>query len=145
MPEVRIVSRLIEGEYPEYKEIIPQKYDTQVFLNRDSFFNQVKLASLFSGKTNEVKIKIDPKKEIINISSQSPDLGQHNSSLEGSAKGSPQEVSFNAKFLLDGLLKIKSPEVVFEIARKNNDFGPGVLKPSNDSSYIYILMPLKTD
>lgn len=145
IPEIHIVSRLVEGEYPEYKEIIPQKHDTQVVVNKDAFLSQIKVASLFSGKTNEVKIKIDPKKESINIFSQNPDLGEHNSSSVAKIKGSAQEVSFNAKFLLDGLLKIKSPDVVFEITKKNNDFGPGVLRPLNDSNYIYVLMPLKTD
>ena len=56
-PQVQIISRLIEGEYPNYEEIIPKKFKTHVIIKRDEFLNQIKAASLFSGKINEVKIK----------------------------------------------------------------------------------------
>ena len=143
-PKIHLVSRLIEGEYPNYQEIIPQKYDTQIILNRNEFFNQIKLASLFCGKISEIKLKIDPKKATVEISSQNPDIGQHSSSLTGQIKGKPKEVSFNYRFLLDGLLKIKSSEVALEVAERNGEAGPGVLKPIGDQSYIYVLMPLQT-
>ena len=55
--QIQLVSRLIEGEYPNYKEIIPSKYTTQLILEKNVFLNQIKTASLFSGKINEVRIK----------------------------------------------------------------------------------------
>lgn len=143
-PKIHLVSRLIEGEYPNYREIIPQKYDTQIILDRNEFFNQLKLASLFCGKISEIKLKVDPKRATVEISSQNPDLGQHASTLTGKIKGKPKEISFNHRFLLDGLLKIKSSEVVFEITERNGEVGPGVLKPMGDQSYIYVLMPIQT-
>lgn len=139
-PQLQIISRLIEGEYPNYQEIIPKKYQTQIILEKNEFLNQLKAASLFSGKINEIKFKIDPKKEGIEILAQNPDLGQSQSFLPGTIKGEKVEISFNWRFLIDGILNIKSPEVIFEL---NGEGDPAVLKPVGDPSYIYVLMPIK--
>jgi len=139
-PQIHLSSKLIEGEYPNYQEIIPKKYETQVILERQEFLNQIKAASLFSGKINEVKFKIDPKKEIVEISSQNPETGEYHSLLPGKIKGKKEEISFNYRFLNNGLLNIKSSEVIFEL---NGEVGPGVLKPAGDASYIYVVMPIK--
>lgn len=140
-PQIQLVSRLIEGGYPNYREIIPKKYTTQLVLDKNEFLNQIKTASLFSGKINEVKIKVAPSKKEIEIFSQSPEVGEHQSFVPGKIKGEGLEVSFNHHFLLDGLLNIKSSEVIFELS---GDSGPGVLKPVGDESYIYVVMPIKT-
>ena len=139
-PQIHLSSKLIDGEYPNYQEIIPKKYETQVVLEKQEFLNQIKAASLFSGKVNEVKFKIDPKKEIVEISSQNPETGEYHSLLPGKIKGQGEEISFNYRFLNNGLLNIKSSEVIFEL---NGEVGPGVLKPVGDASYIYVVMPIK--
>ena len=139
-PQIQIVSRLIEGDYPNYKEIIPKKYTTKLVLDKNEFLNQVKTASLFSGKVNEVKLKIEPKSNKINISSQSSEIGDHQSSITGKVEGESVEVSFNHRFLLDGLQGIKTSEVILEL---NGGSGPGVLKPQDDETYLYVVMPIK--
>lgn len=139
-PEVQLVSRLVDGEYPAYQDIIPHRYETQATLNRDNFLNQLKAASLFSGKINEIKLKIDPKKAGIEIFSQNPDLGEHRSFLTGKIKGEPLEISFNHRFLIGGLSSIKSSDVFFGL---NKEEGPAILKPVGDPSYLYVVMPIK--
>ena len=139
-PQVQLISRLIEGEYPDYQEIIPKKYETQIIFQRNEFLNQIKSASLFSGKINEVKLKVDPKKEKVEIFSQNPDLGEYHSYLTAKIKGKESEISFNHRFLADGLLNIKSSEAVFELTGPE---GPGVLRPAGDPSYLYVVMPIK--
>lgn len=141
-PKIQLISRLIEGEYPNYQEIIPKKHDARVSFSKNEFTNQIKLASFFSGKINEVKLKINPKQNKIDISSQSPDLGDYHSFMNGRVEGRATEVSFNYRFLIDGLLNIKTPEVVLELVGSD---GPGVLKPKNDNSSIYLIMPIKAD
>ncbi len=140
-PQIQLSSRLIEGEYPNYQEIIPKKYTTSLRFDKNEFLNQIKSASLFSGKINEVKIKADPKEKKIEIFSQSPEIGNYSSSILGEVKGEPAEISFNHRFLLDGLLNIKSSEIIFGL---NGDSGPGVLKPVGDETYIYVVMPIKS-
>jgi DNA polymerase-3 subunit beta len=139
-PQVQLISRLIEGEYPAYQEIIPKKSETQITINRNEFLNQIKIAALFGGKINEIKFKVDAKKSGLEISSQNPDLGEHHSFLAGKVKGEPLEISFNHRFLTDGLLNVKSAEMVFELSKEE---GPAILKPVGDQSYLYVVMPIK--
>lgn len=138
-PQIQLTSRLIEGEYPAYQEIIPKKYQTQIILNKNEFLNQIKIAALFSGKINEVKFKIDPRKNGLGIFSQNIDLGEHTSFLNGEVNGEPVEIAFNHRFLVDGLLNIKTNEVIFEL---NKDDEPAILKPTADASYLYVAMPV---
>lgn len=144
-PQVQFVSRLVEGEFPNYQEIIPKKSETQVSLSAKELLNQVKSASVFSGKTNEIKIEINSKKGTVEISSQSPDVGEYNSQISAKIKGSDVHASFNHRFLIDGLLNInpeKEKEVSLELTGQE---GPAVLRPVGDQSYLYILMPIKKD
>lgn len=140
-PHVQIISRLIEGEYPNYEEIVPKKFKTQVIIKRDEFLNQIKAASIFSGKINEVKIKIKPQDKEVQISAQDPDIGESHSTITAKIEGEDIEASFNYKFLIDGLLNIKSSEVVFDLSKEE---GPCILRPVGDASYIYVVMPIKS-
>ena len=140
-PQVQVVSRLIEGEYPNYEEIIPKKFKTHVVVKRDEFLSQVKTASLFSGKINEVKIKINPQEKEIQIFAQDPDVGESQSNIPAKIEGEVIEASFNHKFLIDGLSNIKSSEIIFDLSKEE---GPCILKPVGDASYIYVVMPIKS-
>lgn len=140
-PQIHFTSKLIEGEYPDYEEIIPKGFKTQIILKKEEFLNQIKIASLFAGKINEVRFKIDPKEKVMEVLSQNPELGAHRSSISGEMKGERVEVSFNYKFLSEGVSKIEGPKVVFEL---NGDSGPSVLKPlEKDLTFLYIVMPIK--
>ncbi len=138
--KLQILSRLIDGQYPNYQEIIPKSHTTTIQINKQEFENQVKQAGLFSGKVLEVKLKAVPDDNQIKLFSQSSDTGKNESTLSAQVQGEGFEVAFNYKFLLEGLNKIKSSEVILELSGTE---GPGLLKPVGDPSYIYILMPIK--
>jgi DNA polymerase-3 subunit beta len=145
-PQIQLTSRLIEGDYPNYQEIIPKRYDTRIIFSLEEFINQIKLASLFSGKINEIKLKIDSSKNQINFFSQNPDVGEYQSFLIGKVEGKPCEISFNYRFLLDGLLNLsslqqKKPEVVLELTGSEK---PGILRLKEEESYLYLVMPIKS-
>lgn len=145
-PEIQLTSRLIEGEYPNYKEIIPQKTETQIIFKVGELINKIKSASLFSGKTNEIKLKIDLEKNQLMLFSQDSSIGEYKDFLDVEIKGSPCEISFNHRFLLDGLLNIaldqgKDSEAVLELI---NSEKPGILRPKgSDENYLYLIMPIK--
>jgi DNA polymerase-3 subunit beta len=141
-PQVQIISRLIEGEYPNYEEIIPKKFKTHVMVKRDEFLNQIKAASLFSGKINEVKIRINPENKEVEVSAQDPDIGESKSSVPAKIEGEIIEASFNYKFLAEGLINIRSSEVIFDLSKED---GACILKPVGDASYIYVVMPIKSN
>lgn len=140
-PQIQFTSKLIEGEYPNYQEIIPKKYNTKLILQKEEFLNQVKTASLFSGKINEIKLKITPKNKKIEILSQNPDLGEYQSELTGKIEGKEVTASFNHRFLIDGISGIKHKEIIFELT---DEEGPAVLKPADGEDYLYIIMPIKS-
>lgn len=139
-PQIQITSRLIDGEYPNYEEIIPKKFKTHIVLKKDEFLNQIKTASLFSNKINEIKFTVKTESKEIEIFSQNPEVGQNQSVILGKIEGDPMEISFNHKFLIDGLINIKGSEVIFDI---NKEDGPCVLRPVGDTGYIYVVMPIK--
>jgi len=139
-PQFRLSSRLIEGEYPNYQEIIPSNYKTQIIADKSEFLNLLKSASLFSGKTNKLKVEIDPKNKNISLFAQNSDTGEIKISLPSEVKGEKQEVSFNVKFLSDGLSNIEGKKVFFEL---NGEEGPAILRSDEDQEYVYILMPIK--
>ncbi|MFA5746485.1 MAG: DNA polymerase III subunit beta [Candidatus Paceibacterota bacterium] len=141
-PEVNLVSRLIEGEYPTYQEIIPKDSQTKITLDKEEFSKQIKIASLFGGKINEIKIKANSEEKVMEILSQDPDVGESRSTLPARIEGSKVDVAFNWKFVLDGLNKIKSSEVFFGL---HDNKGPAVLKPVGDQSYLYVVMPINPD
>jgi len=140
-PQLQFTSRLIEGEYPNYQEIIPKKFEIHLTLPKEEFLNQIKTASLFSGKISEVKLKIDPQNNLLEILSQSPDLGEYNSFLKGKIEGKEVSISFNHRFLIEGISEIKTKELLLEIT---NEEGPAILKPTGLEDYLYIIMPIKT-
>lgn len=143
-PNIRFFSRLVEGEYPNYQEIIPKKYTAEILLNKEEFQLQIKKAGLFSGKISEVKLTIFPQENKIKIFSESVQVGKNEAYLPAKIEAKTDknlEISFNYKFLIAGLQNIKSPEVWFGLSDKE---GPACLKSPLDENYFYILMPIKT-
>ncbi|RLC39479.1 MAG: DNA polymerase III subunit beta [Candidatus Nealsonbacteria bacterium] len=140
-PQINLMSRLIEGEYPKYQEIIPKKSTVKIQIEKEGLANQIKEAGLFSGKILEVKLTSQVKEGKLKIFSQSSDIGRSETYLPAQIEGEELEISFNYKFLLDGLNNIKSSEVILELSGEE---GPALLRPVGDESYIYILMPIKS-
>ena len=137
-PKILFTSKLIEGEYPNYQEIIPKKFKTKIRLDKNEFLTQLRAASLFSGRINEVKLKINKKEGKLEILSQNPDYGEFKSEIFPKIEGEDISISFNHKFLIDGISSIDEKEFDFLFTDPE---GPAILKPSED--YFYVLMPIK--
>ncbi|MEA2092501.1 MAG: hypothetical protein U9P61_00765, partial [Patescibacteria group bacterium] len=116
------------------------KLKTKITLNKDEFLNKIKASSIFTSKINEVALGIDVKKQEVVIKSNNNELGNYETKISGKTEGENINVSFNYKFILDGLFNIKDSEVVFEI---NNESSPGILSPVNKEDFLYIIMPIK--
>ncbi len=139
-PSIELTSKIIEGNYPDYKSIIPEKLNTQIIINKDDFLNKIKAASVFTSRINEVNLTVYPDKEEMVIKSSNIDLGNYESKIKGKTKGEEVSISFNYKFILDGLINIKSSEISLEI---NDDNSPGILKPIGKDDFLYVVMPVK--
>lgn len=144
---VRLISRLINGNYPDYKQILPKEYEIQVNINKEEFLNALKIASLVVGNNgNEVNISNTKDNKTLEIATRSVDSGDNLSKIPANIKGSQFEVVFNCSYLLDGLnvlspesgtvtLKLnkqKSPVLVREIKKENKE----------DERFSYVIMPI---
>jgi len=140
-PKIQLISRLIEGEYPNYEEIIPKDFLTKVLFNKNELSQHIKVASFFAGRSNDLKMKIDSAQRMVEFSSSNPEAGENKSEIFASIEGEKMEITFNCKFLMDGLMNIDDEEVVLEL---NGEDKPGLLKPGKKKDYIYIVMPIKS-
>ncbi|OGZ52589.1 MAG: DNA polymerase III subunit beta [Candidatus Ryanbacteria bacterium RIFCSPLOWO2_01_FULL_48_26] len=136
---VEILSRLIEGNFPDYAGIIPKKFTTEIIVKKNDFLNALKLISVFSNKSNEVKLLVQENKKIVEISSQSDALGENKYILSGKIKGGAQEIVFNWRYVGDALKALKTEEVFMGI---NGEGDPAEIKSAGDGSYFYILKPI---
>lgn len=142
-PEIQFLSRLIEGEYPNYQDIIPNRYNIQIILDKKEFQDEIKKSGLFSGKISEIKLMIISKENKLKISAQNPEIGKSEVYLPIKTQEKIDkdiEISFNYKFLLDGLNNIKSSEIMFNFNEKEDT---AAITPVGDETYIYILKPIK--
>ncbi|MEK7579679.1 MAG: DNA polymerase III subunit beta [Patescibacteria group bacterium] len=138
-----IVSRLIDGRYPDYQKVIPSRSISQIFFKKEDLNNNIKMAGLFSSNINDVGLRVDKKEAV--VFSKNSDRGEFNSRVKSTAAiqiEEPFEILLNYNYLVDGLKNIPSEDVVLEYTGEG---APVVLKPKEqDLSFTYLIMPLKT-
>ncbi len=136
--EAQLISRLIDGQYPDYQQIIPGSFAIQVTVEREEILNVIRIAGLFSSKINDVKFSLqDGKLEIL---SQDPDLGENKTELPAEIKGKNVQVNFNYRYLLEGLSNIGTKQIFLGL---NSESTPAIIKPVGDDTYLYLIMPIK--
>lgn len=134
-----LISRLTSGSFPDYEPIIPKNFKSEIILNKEEFVSAIKLNSVLSGKTLAINIKINSNKKTIDIFSADQTLGEGKYTLAAKITGEEQQISFNWKYLLDGLKNINSEEVFIGLNEENK---PALIKAINDNYYFYIVMPI---
>jgi DNA polymerase III, beta subunit len=139
--DVYIISRLIEGQFPDYNKVIPPSFATTVKLNTEQFLDAVERVSLLArdGEYNVVKFFF--KDGAVIISSNNPDVGKAREIIDASTDGNEVEIAFNAKYVTDILKNIDSEELVFSL---NTPLSPAGIKPVGDDNYTYIITPVRT-
>lgn len=137
-----MVSKLVEGQYPDYKQIIPENYSTKIKLDRKELITALKSSSLFSKPdTSEINIEVYPEQKELKIVAESRQVGNSITKISNvEAEGREEKVVFNYNYVLEGLSCMSSPDVTLKL---NGDSGPSLLEPTNDKNYLYIIMPIK--
>ena len=136
---IELISRIINGSFPDYSQLISNKFNTEIILNKEDFFNAIKLTSIFGQKNNEIKIKINEISKNIELSSSDQSFGENNYIISSKIKGESNEIFFNWKYLSSALKAIKSEDIFIGIGDETT---PALIKGSGDNSYIYILRPI---
>jgi len=139
-----LVSRIIEGQYPDYQQIIPQaptENKTVIIVNKQEILRAIKASSLFS-KTNinDIHLDIPENKNKVVVSAVSGQSGESIIDVSASTKGKDNGVALNHKYLLDGLQNIDAEEIIIEIIDANT---PCLIKAQGQDDYLYIIMPIK--
>ena len=136
-----LISRLLDGTYPNYRQLIPSQFERKVTLERKLFLSALeRIAVLADQKNNIVKITIDSTGQEISLSVEAPDVAAGRESLPAQVSGEDVEIAFNVKYLLDGLKALPSNEIQIQL---NNPTSPAVLVPIGATKMTYLLMPVQ--
>jgi DNA polymerase III subunit beta len=139
--DVELVTRLLEGKYPDYRKLIPESFATQATLKRADLVNVTKVSSLFARESaGSVTIEVDEDAKRLSIRSVASQLGENTATAEAKAKGSGS-ITLNSRYLLDALGVLHGEEVVFGF---NGKLEPTLLHDPANPDYQHIIMPLKS-
>jgi len=146
--ETMFVSRLIDGKYPEYKQVIPKEFSSGIFVGRESLAKAVRTASIFSdSKSREVKLHIKGDNGKMKVESQSVETGENTAEVPCQSKAKGENIiAFNNRYLVDALNSFSSEMVYIGF---NDSFGPVVFrevqeKDKLDENYLHIVMPIRS-
>lgn len=137
--DFEIISRLIDGHYPEYKRVIPEKFVALAKVNKNEFEKSIRMASIFSSSISDIKLKAG--KDLMEISAKNSDRGEINADLACEIKNKPFEISVNYHYLLDGLKVLPTEHVILEFT---GDGSPLVLRGEGQKDQTYVIMPLRS-
>jgi DNA polymerase-3 subunit beta len=142
MAGVDLVSRLIDGQFPNYQQVLPKSHTTKATVDREQLLQAVRLASLIaSSSANIVKLHISKETETGLTVSAAADIGDNRSDVEAQVEGDGTTIAFNARYLIDVLTNVAAEQFSIEL---NGPLSPGVLRPVGDSQYVHVVMPVKT-
>jgi DNA polymerase-3 subunit beta len=134
-----ISMRLIEGKYADYRRIIPEQSPNAVSLDRESFLASLKRISLMSSdKSRSVTFNLNP--GLLQLSSQSPELGDASEEISIEYDGEPLKIGFNSRYLIDAVSTIEGEKVLLELRGKQN---PGVIRSSQGANHTSVIMPMR--
>ncbi|PJE64215.1 MAG: DNA polymerase III subunit beta [Candidatus Ryanbacteria bacterium CG10_big_fil_rev_8_21_14_0_10_43_42] len=136
----RMVSRLTEGVYPDYERIIPTKFITEAQVKRDDVLEMLRLSSVFIGKLQDVALFVDPA-GIMRVDTVNAEVGENTSHIPVEAKGETMQISFNHRYVLDGLTQLPGGDTFFGFTSAS---GPLLMQSKGEEGrYRYIVMPMK--
>ncbi|HVV25566.1 MAG TPA: DNA polymerase III subunit beta [Candidatus Saccharimonadales bacterium] len=139
--DVELVTRLLDGKYPDYRKLIPAKFTTEARLKRADLVNVAKVSSLFARESaGSVTIEVDEGAKQLSIRSVASQLGENTATAEAKVSGSGS-ITLNSRYLLDGLNALSGDEVVFGF---NGKLEPTLLHDPANPDYKHIIMPLKS-
>jgi DNA polymerase III subunit beta len=137
----KLTSRLLDGSYPNYRQLLPKQFERQVSLERKLFISALeRVAVLADQKNNIVKISIDPTNQEISLSVDAPEVATGRESIPAQVSGDQLDIAFNVKYLLEGLKALPSSDVSLQL---NTATSPAVIVPIGALKMSYLIMPVQ--
>jgi DNA polymerase III subunit beta len=139
---VDLVTRLIDGQYPNYQSVLPASHATRAVLDRDELLRAVRPAALIAHESaNIVKLGVGLEGDPAITVSANAEVGDHIGRVEAAVEGDGTTIAFNARFLADVLTNVDAEQFALEL---NGPLSPGVFRPIGDDRYVHVVMPLRT-
>ena len=139
VPGVHYVSRIVDGTFPNYKEIMPKKFGTEATVLKSDFAEMLRKARVFSGNDQHVGLHLYPKKKIFSATARSADVGEMSDSVDAALSGEDLDINFHIGYLADCLSSIESDSIVLGFSGAGK---PLVFRGVSDASFTYLVMPL---
>ncbi len=137
LPNCILISRLIEGTFPNYKQVIPKDLEQKISLKKDELLSAVKRATLITNeRSNSIKLNMGSGRLV--ISANTPDVGESRESINIPYKGKEIEIAFNPLFVIDVLRNLEDQEIILEITDGVN---PGIIRSGPE--FLYVIMPMR--
>lgn len=145
MENVVLVSQLVDGNFPDYRPVVPGRYLTRTVMGTAEFRKACKTADIFAREaSNTARVRVEPGNEIMpgyaTISATSNETGDNVAQIDASVQGDPIEINFNVRFMSEVLNVIDTPQVALETTVSNE---PGVIKPVGKDGFFHIIMPMQ--
>jgi DNA polymerase-3 subunit beta len=137
--DIYLVSRIVEGNFPNYKAIIPKEFVSEVTILKQDLINCFKTSSIFTDSFNHTKFIIHAEEKSIEIITKNNNVGENSTSIPGSIVGESMDINFNYKYIMDALVSINSESLTLSFSGVNK---PMIMKPVGDQSFLYLLMPM---
>ncbi len=134
-----MVSRLVDGSFPDYKQIIPKSFEGEATLLKADLLNCIKGSNVFSGPLNQIRMKLNIKDKSLQVESKSNEVGEYKESIKAVVSGRDLELSFNSKYIIDCLQSIPDDSLSLGFGGVGK---PLVISGSSDKSFLYIVMPM---
>lgn len=136
---VYYTSRLLDGSFPNYRQIIPKQFAAEAVVLREDFSHALKSLAVFSDKFSQISFAVDPKARAVSLSSRNADVGEEVYTLPATVSGEGVALTFNGRYLADGLTAITGESVRLHITGAGK---PMLIKDAADDSYLYLAMPM---
>ena len=134
----RVTTRLIEGEFPNYGQLIPANYPNRLFVAKEALLDAVRRVKLLAREATPIRLSLRP--DGLELTAVTQDVGQAREEVDAKYEGTELTVAFNPEFLIDGVEATPGDEVVLETL---DALKPATIRPTEGTDYLYLLMPVR--
>jgi DNA polymerase-3 subunit beta len=136
----RLITRLLEGDFPNYRQLIPSSHPNRLTIGREPFLDAIRRVRLLAKEAQAATIRLQLKADGLELTATTQDIGQAHEDLDAKYEGSEMTIAFNPDFLLEGIEAVDGDEVSLETV---DALKPAVVRSVESQDYLYLLMPVR--
>ena len=136
---IYLTSRIIDGVFPDYKQILPKEFKTEAIVLKQDLLSALKVANIFSDTFHQINVKVDPDRKLFQLKTKNSDVGENVNKIDGALSGDAIDINFNYKYIVDCFQSLNSDSVALHFSALNR---PMVITGVSDKSFLYLVMPM---